>query len=69
MHAQVNLSGISEKLVRAEPSVIVSRSNFKASEKEKGCGYLGWYSMVYVLIVWSMPSYRLGWMKALYQLP
>jgi hypothetical protein len=39
----VNLSSISEKLVRAEPSVIVSGSNFNASENEKGCGYFGWY--------------------------
>jgi hypothetical protein len=46
MH-KVNLSSISKKLVRAEPSVIVSGSNFKASENEKGCAYLGWYPMVY----------------------
>jgi hypothetical protein len=46
MH-RVNLSSISKKLVRAEPSVIVSGSNFKAFENEKGCGYLGWYPMVY----------------------
>ena len=32
---------------RGPPSVIVAGSNVRASENEKGCGCLGWYSMMY----------------------
>jgi hypothetical protein len=34
--------------------VIVAGSNFRASESEKGCGCLGWNSIVYVLMVCVM---------------
>ena len=33
----------------AEPSVIVAGSNFRASESENGCGFLGRNSMVVLM--------------------